>query len=189
MALDRTWYNTLVDDDGSGLTGSVWDKADVDSLMDAVDAEIARFDTHHYCELYSGNLLAIAHAVWTTIQFSAAGSNNFGMWSSGNPGYVTIPVAGIYLVTGGVAYAPNGAGSRMISIWKNNLVLTPLEIKAAHPSSNTTVHTVNLIQPLGAGDAIQLTTYQDSGVSLNCGFQSSGNVNMTNYFRVYRLSA
>lgn len=44
MALDRTWYNSLVDDDGSGLTGSVWDKADVDSLMDAIDAEIARLD-------------------------------------------------------------------------------------------------------------------------------------------------
>lgn len=44
MALDRTWYNTLVDDDGSGLTGSVWDKADVDALMDATDAEIARLD-------------------------------------------------------------------------------------------------------------------------------------------------
>jgi hypothetical protein len=44
MALDRTWYNSLVDDDGSGLTGSVWDKADVDALMDAVDAEIARID-------------------------------------------------------------------------------------------------------------------------------------------------
>ena len=45
MAVDRTWYNTLVDDDGSGLTGSVWDKADVDALLDAVDAEIARLDT------------------------------------------------------------------------------------------------------------------------------------------------
>jgi hypothetical protein len=45
MALDRTWYNSLVDDDGSGLTGSVWDKADVDALMDAVDAELARLDT------------------------------------------------------------------------------------------------------------------------------------------------
>jgi hypothetical protein len=44
MALNRTWYNSLVDDDGSGLTGSVWDKADVDALMDAVDAEIARVD-------------------------------------------------------------------------------------------------------------------------------------------------
>lgn len=42
--LDRTWYNTLVDDDGSGLVGSVWDKADVDALMDAIDAEIVRID-------------------------------------------------------------------------------------------------------------------------------------------------
>jgi hypothetical protein len=42
MALDRTWYNTLVDDSGSGLDGSVWDKADVDALMDAIDAELAR---------------------------------------------------------------------------------------------------------------------------------------------------
>lgn len=41
MALDRTWYNTLVDDDGSGMTGSVWDKADVDSLMDAIDVQLA----------------------------------------------------------------------------------------------------------------------------------------------------
>lgn len=46
MALDRTWYNTLVDDDGSGTTGSVWDKADVDSLMDAIDTEIARIDAN-----------------------------------------------------------------------------------------------------------------------------------------------
>jgi hypothetical protein len=41
MALDRTWYNTLVDDDGTNTVGSVWDKTDVDALMDAVDAALA----------------------------------------------------------------------------------------------------------------------------------------------------
>lgn len=45
MALNRTWYNSLIDDDGSGLTGSVWDKADVNALMNAIDAELARLDT------------------------------------------------------------------------------------------------------------------------------------------------
>jgi hypothetical protein len=40
MALDRTWYNTLVDDDGSNTVGTLWNKAAVDSLMDAVDAVI-----------------------------------------------------------------------------------------------------------------------------------------------------
>ena len=37
MALDRTWFNSLVDDDGSGSVGTIWNKAAVDSLMDAVD--------------------------------------------------------------------------------------------------------------------------------------------------------
>ena len=40
--LDRTWYNTLVDNSGGAIPdGSIWDKADVDSLMDTVDAMIA----------------------------------------------------------------------------------------------------------------------------------------------------
>lgn len=43
MALDRTWYNTLVDDTGVN-DGTIWDKAAVDALMDDVDAEIARLD-------------------------------------------------------------------------------------------------------------------------------------------------
>jgi hypothetical protein len=59
MALDRTWYNTLVDDDGSGLTGSVWDKADVNQLMNATDAEFNR--------LISGN-------IWTPVLQSGGGT-------------------------------------------------------------------------------------------------------------------
>ena len=39
--LDRTWYNTLIDDDGSGNTGTVWNKSAVDSLLDSVDASLA----------------------------------------------------------------------------------------------------------------------------------------------------
>ena len=39
--LDRTWYNTLVDDDGSGTTGTIWNKAAVDGLLDSVDASLA----------------------------------------------------------------------------------------------------------------------------------------------------
>jgi len=38
--LDRSWYNTLVDDDGSGTTGTPWNKAAVDALMDSVDASL-----------------------------------------------------------------------------------------------------------------------------------------------------
>lgn len=39
MPLDRTWYSTLQDDSGSGLDGSIIAKADIDALLDSVDAQ------------------------------------------------------------------------------------------------------------------------------------------------------
>lgn len=38
MPINRTAYNALVDDSGSGRDGSVWDKNDVKDLLDAVDS-------------------------------------------------------------------------------------------------------------------------------------------------------
>jgi len=38
MPIDRTWFNTLVDDDGSGQTGTIWNKFQVDGLLDSIDA-------------------------------------------------------------------------------------------------------------------------------------------------------
>lgn len=40
MALDRTWYNTLVNDSGSGTNGSIIAKEDIDALMDAIDVAV-----------------------------------------------------------------------------------------------------------------------------------------------------
>jgi hypothetical protein len=45
MALDRTWFNALVDDDGTNTVGSVWDKADIKNLLDSVDSELARLES------------------------------------------------------------------------------------------------------------------------------------------------
>lgn len=39
--LSRTWYNTLIDDDGSGSVGTVWNKGQVGSFMDTIDASLA----------------------------------------------------------------------------------------------------------------------------------------------------
>lgn len=48
MPLDRTWYNTLIDDDGTNTVGTIWNKAAVDHVYDDVDAELVRLDTHRY---------------------------------------------------------------------------------------------------------------------------------------------
>lgn len=41
MAIDRAWWNALVDDDGSGNTGTVWNKAAIKGLLDSIDAMFA----------------------------------------------------------------------------------------------------------------------------------------------------
>lgn len=38
MPLDRTWFNNLVDDDGSNQVGTVWNKAQIKLLLDSIDA-------------------------------------------------------------------------------------------------------------------------------------------------------
>jgi len=40
MALDRTWFNTLIDSSGTPGTGTIIDKAFIDALMDAIDASL-----------------------------------------------------------------------------------------------------------------------------------------------------
>jgi hypothetical protein len=38
MPISRTWWNNLVDDDGSGNVGTIWNKATIAGLLDAIDA-------------------------------------------------------------------------------------------------------------------------------------------------------
>jgi len=38
MAINRAWFDALVDDTGTGTTGTVWNKAAIAGLLDAIDA-------------------------------------------------------------------------------------------------------------------------------------------------------
>ena len=47
MAINRTAFNALIDDDGSNTIGTPWNKAQIDAvLMDPTDAELARLATN-----------------------------------------------------------------------------------------------------------------------------------------------
>lgn len=95
--LDRTWYNTLVDDDGSGTTGTVWNKTQVDGLLDSVDAslvplvdktgppavlnEVALFNDADTIKSGSGLVSLGAGALGT---LTAAGADNSAVYLSGS---------------------------------------------------------------------------------------------------------
>jgi hypothetical protein len=39
--LDRTWYNALVDDAGTGTTGTIWNKAQIANDLNSIDSSLA----------------------------------------------------------------------------------------------------------------------------------------------------
>lgn len=113
MPLDRSWFNTLVDDDGSNTTGSVWDTTDVDALMDAVDVEIALVPR-----------LALGDAVFLELTGAVndwAGSPEAVIWE-------VFPQAGAYL-TGIVA--PARMGTQHLLLNQGN----PLQLYHQNPNS------------------------------------------------------
>jgi hypothetical protein len=47
MTLNPAWFNALVDDTGTGTTGTVWNKATIKGLTDNIDAELTRLNYYH----------------------------------------------------------------------------------------------------------------------------------------------
>ncbi len=121
-ALSRTAYNLLVEDDGSGLTGSVWDKADVDDLMDAVDAVFSTLGTVTFESGGSGgNIVKVAN--------TTAGTTNFAAFRLGTDGAVVGQIAlrtSTYTTAGGLRangmdiYSDGAGGVNVIAAEASN---------------------------------------------------------------------
>ena len=183
MALDRTWYNALVDDDGSGLTGSVWDKADIANLLNSVDSEIARLDARianrPYCEVkLLGVQSSIPHTTFTPLTFNNVPFNPYGMVGAGQ--VITIQTAGIYLVTAQIFWTINGTGGRSLRIAGNAVAILPDSNIDAEASVYTN-HRYAGVANLAAGTQITLVAAQTSGAALLCG--DFGGLN-TNWLRL-----
>jgi hypothetical protein len=168
MALDRTWYNSLVDDDGSGLTGSVWDKADVNALMTAVDNELAP-DT---CSITAvSRQTTVTSGVWTALEFDTVGwQSKAGMFvPPGN--LITIKTTGYYLITGAVNF-PQGTGVRGLSLYVNGAAAAGLPgQQLLRGATSATYNVINLaaLALLSANDYAQLAAYQDTGAPIVIG--------------------
>jgi hypothetical protein len=171
MALNRTWYNSLVDDDGSGLTGSVWDKADVDALMDAVDAELARLDTGvsgpivPFLQSYGGGtpVYATQHGAYVKVGKLLLVSGRVTLSSKGS-------LAAGQLVLAGFPYAASA------SIYQAGLTIgyfTGLAINVSNVTSNLnpSLGSANLFYIAAAGGSgIAALTVADVGANFDLMF-------------------
>jgi hypothetical protein len=171
MALDRTWYNTLVDDDGSGLTGSVWDKADVDALMDAVDAELAKTTA-----IQSAICKVVAPAVpctsgaWLTVPFAGAAIDPINMHTDGDI-YIRFPAVGIYGVSIVTTWAA-GAGGRRLWAFVDSVEVPPGQVlQKCDATYGAAVQLTTLAYVNIATAKLSVQVFQDSGGSQNVAVQ------------------
>jgi len=188
MALDRTWYNSLVDDDGSGMTGSVWDKADVNSLMNAIDAEIARLDApHQYVSVYLANSSGtnINNSAWQAIVYDTEQADAANMWNSGSNWAIVIPTTGVWLVSGGVFWVTNNVGYRGLRFMKQTTTTISPEVYIAPIPGVNTPQQIIFPMSFVAGDIVHMEAYQNSGAALRSG--GFGFPQYTNFLRAQRL--
>lgn len=113
---------------------------------------------------------SIANNTMTTVSWSSALRNEFGMWSAGSPTLVTIPHDGLYTVMHSVLFASQAvaAGVRIARIDVGGVE----QIYTVVPTTsglNSTVITVQVSHPMvmTAGEQITGLCFQTSGGALN----------------------
>lgn len=106
--LNRTAYNLLVDDDGSGTTGTPYGKANVGDIYDAVDAAFAT-DI-----VFGGSVTSNGQFPFPATQNASAGANTLDDYEEGISGTPWTPVIGGAGGTTGQTYA--GREGRYIKI-------------------------------------------------------------------------
>jgi hypothetical protein len=170
MPISRDWYDTLVDDDGSGTTGSIIDKADFDAILDAIDAMPAPL-TPLYALAFHSTTQSLSNATLTAITFNSEDYDVTALHSTAtNPSRMTVPTGagGLYQIDGKIFYDANATGIRVARIQKNGALIST---QVTHPgtAAGQQCVAVSIRLVLVAGDYVELVGFQDSGGPLNTG--------------------
>lgn len=101
--------------------------------------------------------------------------------TSSNTNRLTVPIAGTYLISGGVRFASNTTGNRQVRILLNGTTMIARDQRSA--STGVVYSNVTTTYRLNASDYVTLNVFQDSGGNLNVEREASWSPE----FRIYRL--
>lgn len=108
---------------------------------------------------------------YTSYDASAAIFDTDSMWDSGNPTYITIQTAGVYLFSVQTCWATNTSGSRFVVIHKNSATPGDATYFAYSNLLPNTISdqtlAVSAVHQCAVSDKIAVGVYQNSGGSLN----------------------
>lgn len=114
------------------------------------------------CVVRKSTATTVNDVTATVIAWNTAVDNPAGMWSSGTPGRITVPVAGVYVVFTTIEWNAAGLGSRLVRFDKSGG-----DIIAHDRRTGTAAYQIGLCLSravrLAANDYLEVTVYQDSG--------------------------
>src|SRR3954451_20152624 len=160
--LDRTAFTALVDDDGTGTTGTVFAKAtyqDIYDKTDAVYAALARV------QVYKNATQSIPNSTFTAVTFDSEDTDDMSAHSTvTNTSRLTVPtgMGGVYFISASVPFAANATGTRQAVLFKNGVVFATCGGLPGSAGNIVVAHTVALV-PLAAADFVEVFAFQDSG--------------------------
>jgi hypothetical protein len=173
VAIDRTPYNALVDDDGSNTVGTLWTKAKVASvLLDPIDAAIATVGISCRATNASGTL-SVASATVVPVTFATEAFDMAAVgWSAHdlavNPSRLTAPFTGKYLVVGGIAWSAQAinSGTFVLCRLARNGVFIP-GARAYYPiissfATNGMSQAVSAVIDLASTQYVTIEAYHDA---------------------------
>jgi hypothetical protein len=177
----------ITDDDLSGTTGTIFNDAWYQLLLNAVDAIIAgnvewggfqTAPTQPRCVVYNSTTQSLSDSTLTTMLFDTEDFDIGGLHSTSvNTGRATCPSSGtgIYLVLAKVAYVANATGIRVVRIRKNGSDFTTQSTQAATAAGVQVVQSIGLAA-LTPGDYVEVIGFQSSGGALNTGDAASRSI-------------
>ena len=145
------------------------------------------------CRAYRNSAQSTANNTWVPIQLNAEYFDDVPSGvteqhsNSTNNTRITCRVTGTYMVAGGVQWATNAAGSRIMGIRRNGNIFVALQ-RSMNDSAGNHHSSASTIIKLNAGDYVELMAFQSSGGSLDVVYDSSGPQEHTPYLAIARIA-
>ena len=149
-------------DSVAGLMSAA-DKTKLDTAVGALRNPI--------CIVAGSTIMTLASAAWVAMTWASPNEleDQSAMYSASHTSRITIPAGadGIYLIIGCIRFDPTStAGSRYVRIYKNGTTALAYQMSSAAGVVAGGAVNISVEAPLVATDYIELSGYQDSGVTL-----------------------
>ena len=162
MTLDKTWYNALVNDDGSNALGTVWNKERIAELLATVDAI-----QEQCCQLTTSLALSWGTGVWAKVGFQVENFDPKNMHAA-NDTEVWMPGPGTYNIQARVTWPESNVGWRGMQLVANDItILTPPGYLFTQPQVTGlgvgTMQQLSVLYYAAAMTRLSLHLFQNSG--------------------------